>query len=86
MAKISELKYGLLQHSPYSPGLAPFDFWLFSHLKKFIRGKRFSSNEEVIAAVGAYFNSLPVSHFRDGIHKLKDHWNKSTEVQGDYIE
>jgi len=40
----------LLEHPPYSPDLAPSDFWLFPHLKKFLRGKRFS-NEEVIAAV-----------------------------------
>lgn len=86
IAKISELKYELLQHPPYSPDLAPSDFWLFSHLKKFMRGKRFSSNEEVIAAVEAYFDSLPDSHFRDGIHKLEDHWNKCIEVQGDFIE
>jgi len=73
IAKISELKYELLQHPPYLPDLAPSDFWLFSHLKKFMRGKRFSLNEEVIAAVEAYFDSLPDFHFRDGIHKLENH-------------
>ena len=73
ITKISELNYELLQHLPYSSDLAPSDFWLFSHLKKFMRGKRFSSNAGIIAAVKAYFDSLLDSHFRDGIHKLEDH-------------
>ena len=48
MAKLNELKYELLEHPPHSPDLAPYDFWLFSHLQKFMCGKRFSSNEEII--------------------------------------
>lgn len=86
IAKISDLKYEILQHPPYSPDLAPSDFWLFPHLKKFMRGKRFSSNEEVIAAVEAYFNSLPEIHFRDGIQKLEEYWNKCNDVQGSYFD
>lgn len=84
IAKISELKYELLQHPVYSP--APSDFWLFSHLKKFFRGKRFSSNEEVIAAVEGYFAGLSENHYRDGIHKLEERWNKCIEVERNYTE
>ena len=69
ITKITELKYELLQHSPYSPDLAPSDFWLFPHLKKFLRGKHFSSNEEVIAVLEEYFAVLAESHFHDGINK-----------------
>ena len=67
MAKINKLKYELLENPPYSPDLASSDLWLFSHLKKFMRGKRFSSNDEVIAAVDEYFADLPEKHYRDGI-------------------
>lgn len=86
MAKIHELKFELLEHPPYSPDLAPSDFHLFPELKKFMRGKRFSSNEEVITAVEAYFADLPDSHFMDGIHRLEDRWSKCINVQGDYTE
>lgn len=86
MAKINELHYELLEHPPYSPDLAPSDFHLFPHLKKFMRGQRFSSNEEVIAAVEAYFASLPDSHFREGILKLENRWDKCVELQGEYTE
>lgn len=55
MAKLHELGFELLPHLPYSPDLAPSDFWLFSDLKKMLAGKRFGSNEEVIAAPEAHF-------------------------------
>lgn len=51
-----------------------------------MRGKSFSSNDEVIIDVEAYFAALPDSQFRDGIHKLKSRWNKSIDIQGDYTE
>lgn len=86
IAKITELKYELLQHPAYSPDLAPSDFWLFPHLKQYLRGKRFSSNEEVIAAVEGYFAELPENHYSQGIHKLEDRWNKCIEVEGNYAE
>lgn len=55
MAKLSELKYELLPHPPYSPDLAPSDFFLFPNMKKSLAGRKFGSNNEVIAAVDAYF-------------------------------
>ena len=33
----------VLQHPPYSPDLSPFDFFLFPHLKKKLRGIRFDT-------------------------------------------
>ena len=55
MAKLNELSFKLLPHPPYSPDLAPSDYYLFTDLKKMHQGKRFYSNEEVIAETNAYF-------------------------------
>jgi hypothetical protein len=30
-----------LEHPPYSPALAPLDFWAFSTMKRELRGKKF---------------------------------------------
>ena len=38
-----ELGFELQPHAPYSPDLAPYDFFLFPILKILLRGKRFSS-------------------------------------------
>ncbi|CAK9833213.1 Histone-lysine N-methyltransferase SETMAR [Anthophora retusa] len=86
MAKLKELHYELLEHPPYSPDLAPSDFHLFPNLKKFLRGKRFSSNEEVIAAANDYFEELPKNHFREGINELENRWKKCIELKGEYTE
>ena len=52
-----QLGYELLPHPPYSSDLAPSDYWLFADLKKMLQGKRFGSNEEVIAETEAYFEA-----------------------------
>jgi histone-lysine N-methyltransferase SETMAR len=41
MAKIYELKFELLPHAPYSPDLAPSDYFLFPNLKTWLSDKRF---------------------------------------------
>lgn len=58
MAKIHEFGYELLPHPPYSPDLAPSDYFLFPNLKKWLGGKRFDSNDEVISQTRAYFEDL----------------------------
>ena len=37
--------YEILPHPPYSPDLAPSDYFLFPNMKTWLGGKRFSSNE-----------------------------------------
>ena len=46
MAKLNELSFELLPHPPYSPDLAPSDYYLFADLKKMLQGKRFYSNNK----------------------------------------
>lgn len=55
MQKIRDLGFELLEHPPYSPDLAPSDYHLFPQLKKSLKGRKFSSNEEVIKAVEVWF-------------------------------
>ena len=40
----------LLPHPPYSPDLAPSDYWLFPNLKKTLKGRRFKDTSDVIEA------------------------------------
>ena len=80
------LHYELLEHPPYSPDLAPSDFYLFPKLKLFLAGQRFSSNHEVTAALEGYFADLTKNHYRDGIMVLEHGWNKCISLKGDYVE
>lgn len=86
MAKIHELRYELLPHPPYSPDLAPCDYFLFPNLKRWLHGKRFYSNDEVIAETSAYFADLPKSYYSDGIKRIESLWKRCIELEGIYIE
>ena len=86
MVKLNELSFELLSHPPYSPDLAPSDYWLFADLKKMLQRKRFGSNEEVIAETETYFESKDVSFYKRGIEKLEKHWNWCITLEGNYVD
>ncbi|XP_026314672.1 histone-lysine N-methyltransferase SETMAR-like [Hyposmocoma kahamanoa] len=86
MAEIHQCGFELLPHPPYSPDLAPSDFYLFPKLKKFLGGKHFHTNEEVVAAVDAYFEELEEDFFKTGIEALPGRWKKCFELGGEYVE
>ncbi len=44
---LHEAGFRQLQHPPYSPDLAPSDFYLFRYLKPHLKGKRFEDDEAV---------------------------------------
>ncbi|KAL6255552.1 hypothetical protein P5V15_013895 [Pogonomyrmex californicus] len=86
MAKIHELHFELVDHPPYSPDLIPSDFFLFPKLKISLGGQRFSSNEEVIAYVNAYFAEQDANYYLEGLKRLEYRWEKCIDLKGDYIE
>ena len=51
MARINEIKFKLLSHSPYLTHLAPSDYFFFLNSKKSLGGQRFAKNEEVESVV-----------------------------------
>ena len=50
---LRKLKFEVIVHPPYSPDLAPSDYQLFVSLKEALRGRRFTSDQEVKEAVHA---------------------------------
>jgi histone-lysine N-methyltransferase SETMAR len=61
-------QWTVLPHPPYSPGMAPFDYHLFSPLKDAIHGKKFEEDEEVISEVKRWLRQRPAEWYREGIH------------------
>ena len=72
--------FRLLPHPPYSPDLAPSDFYLFPKLKEELRGKQYSSDTEVIEAVEEYLEEQNKQFFCEGIMKLEKRWRKCIEL------
>jgi hypothetical protein len=50
------------------------------------RGRRLSSDEEVIGAVQHWLKNQPKFFFPGGIKKIVRRWNRCIEVEGDYVE
>lgn len=75
-----------LRHPPYSPDLAPSDFWLFKHLKTHLKGKRYADNDELREAVTNFFSSKQVDFFKKAFDELIVRWRKCVEQNGSYIE
>ena len=44
----------IFEHPPYSPDLAPSDFFPFPKLKELLAGKRFANDEDLKNAVGGH--------------------------------
>lgn len=86
MIKLNELGYELLPHPPYSPDLAPSDFFLFADLKRMLAGKKFKTDDEVIAETEAYFEAKPKEYYKNGIEKLEDRYNRCIALEGNYVE
>ena len=56
------------------------------HLKKWLGGKRFGSNDEVIVETNAYFEEFDKSYFKEGLLKLEKRWNKCIELKGEMLK
>jgi histone-lysine N-methyltransferase SETMAR len=59
-----------MEHPAYSPDLAPSDFHLYGPLKQALRGRRFSSDDDVKAAVHQWLRAQLKTFFSEGIKKL----------------
>ena len=69
-------------HSPYSPDLAPCDFWLFPKL----RGYRYETIEEMKESVTKVIDTLTQEDFHGAFKKLLERYNKCIAARGDYFE
>ena len=80
------LRLWIVVSSLFSRFGPPYDFYLFPNMKKWLDGKRFALNEEIIAETEAYFKEFAQSYFLDGIKMLEYRWAKCIELKGDYVE
>ena len=68
-AFLKKEKVTLLPHPPYSPDLAPCDFFLFPKLKSFLAGRKYQSRLALGSAMHQYLITVPKSVYRDAFKK-----------------
>lgn len=73
-------------HPPYSPDLAPSDFHLFSHLKKFLAGQHFASDDEIKVNVQNWFRSQAAEFYEAGMLQLVPRYDTCLNSHGEYVE
>ena len=83
---VRDCGFELLPHPPYSPDLATSDFFLFSKLKKELRGQRYDDDDELMLAVEGFCKGHDSAFYREGLEALPRRWTKCIESQGDYVE
>ena len=71
---------------PYSPDLAPCDFWSFPKLKENLKGCRYETIEEMKEAVTKVIDTLTQEDFHGAFQKLMERYNKCIVTGGDYLE
>ncbi|PNF38978.1 hypothetical protein B7P43_G06608 [Cryptotermes secundus] len=59
----------IVPHPPYSPDLAPCDFFLFPKMKIKLKGRRFDTVEEIRAETQTVLNTLTKKDFQDAFEK-----------------
>jgi hypothetical protein len=71
---------------PYSPDLAPCDFWLFPKITLTMKGNRFYTIPEIEAATKKLLKASWKGDFQSFFRSWQDRWNKCIDSKWDYFE
>ncbi|GBP46743.1 Histone-lysine N-methyltransferase SETMAR [Eumeta japonica] len=67
---LKDTGFSEIDRPPYSPDLAPSDYFLFSNLKKELRGRRFVDDNQMKMAVESHFDCKEKEYFLGGLKAL----------------
>ena len=85
-AAIRQCGFQQLNHPPYSPDLAPSDYFLFRVMKKSLRGNDFQAMKKSRRQSRPGLKSSQKIFFSRWIKSLQQKWAKCIELLVDYIE
>ncbi|UYV68218.1 hypothetical protein LAZ67_5003413 [Cordylochernes scorpioides] len=71
---------------PYSPDLAPWDFFLFPKLKRPMKGRRYATLDEIKMASKEELKKIFKNDFLKCFEDWKNRWHKCMISHGDYFE
>jgi histone-lysine N-methyltransferase SETMAR len=75
-----------LPHPPYSPDLAPCDFFLFPRIKKELSGKSFDKVEHLARAVQAVVDGISKREYEKSFESWQNRLKRCIEFNGEYFE
>jgi len=76
----------MMPQPPYSPDMAPCDFFLFPKIKITLKGRRFTSIDDIKSASLKDLQAIPKIEFQKCFEDWKKRWHKCIISSGDYFE
>ena len=65
MSTVRDCGFELIDHPPYSPDMAPSDYFLFPKMKKHLAGNQHQTDYDVISTVEDFLRSGELLHHRN---------------------
>ena len=78
---LQDFSWEVFNHPPHNLDVAPSEFHLFLHLKKFISGQRFQNNREIEMSVIQRLQSQEADFYDTGIQKLIPRYDKMPQFR-----
>ena len=86
MAAVHDCGFTLLDHPPYSPDLAPSNYFQFPNMKTHVAERLYRSDEEVKVAVEEVFRKKDGDFYIIGIQRFQHRLRKCVDRKRDYAE
>ncbi len=81
---LNEQKMTIINHLPYSPDLAPSDFWLFNRIKTSLTDH--TSAESLVSQITSIVENIPRSEYQKTFNKWIERMELCITNKGDYFE
>jgi histone-lysine N-methyltransferase SETMAR len=82
--KLLELGWTVLSHPPYSPDLAPTDYYLFRSLTDYLSEKNFDDEDDLKMDLTNFVNQKSKGFYERGILSLPERWRQVIDNNGAY--
>ena len=83
--KLLELGWDVLPHPPYSPDLAPSDYFSFRSLRNSSNGKNFNNDDDIESYLIQFFANKNHKFYEREIMMLPEKWQKVIDQNGNAL-
>jgi transposase len=83
---LAKNKTTVVPQPPYSPDLAPVDFFLFPKLKSTLKGRRFDTFDEIQKNLTKDLFAIPKEAYQKAFQNWQKRWEQCVASEGNYFE
>ena len=76
----------MLEHTVYSPDLAPSDFFLFSKMKEILKGRHFDDIDDIRSNTTTALKAIPQNQLQNCFEGWTRRWHWCIASHGEYFE